>query len=450
MVCKRFSQTASGHLKALELGSAKLEEHPTTTFTQFSGLTRLQVSAHKGSDLRLFAHPRIAPVVTHARLWQSSSSGGEIIDELAHLALLPKLRSLVVNRVDGDLNDIGLLPDGLEELMIHAPYAWWHDKEGLSDTSPLTRFSKLTSLGIGIGEGASQSVQSLANLRNLRSLYLGNFSAVGVLSTLTMLTSLTWVLNSDQNRGPIFNDLGRMTWLSGLQVGSRFSRVTREDLECVAKLTGLTSLRMYYCSLPQGVTASSALSPLTRLVCLGFDLSFNGLPLLAGVNLGNLQSLKLWFVKGETSVLRYATMLTHLKLHCYDPVSLRGLGATLRRMSDLRSLGLSVTVKPATKSFRLSHALQPLTRLTKLDYNGHFGVDSDLRACGSLPSLRSLMLRAPTVTPVCLPALQAMSGLRQLALWSIRKADVSPDDVAEAFDAERLRRGWPRLRLYWG
>jgi hypothetical protein len=449
VVCKRFCQSASGRLKALMLNSATLEQHPTTTFMQFSGLTRLQVSLQKGSDLHLLGHPRVAPVVSHIRLWRYPSHGSLNPDDLAHLALLPKLRSLCVNGVEVDQGNIGLLPDGLEELMIHAPY-WWCNYEGLSDASPLSRFSKLTSLGIGLGEGAGQSVQSLTSLGNLRSLCLNKFSTLGVLSTLTMLTSLTWILDSDDlNRGLMFHDLCRLTGLSKLKVDNRFRGVAREDLACVAQLTGLTCLKLCECRLPDWVPGSSGLSPLTRLVCLGLFGLAGGLPLLAGLNLEEFQSLKLGHVQGDTSVLRRATRLTHLEFSCYRPVSLRGLGATLRRMSDLRSLRLSVDTKPATKSFRLSHALQPLTRLTKLDYTGHFKVDSDMRACASLPSLRCFGLRAPTITPAYLPALQAMSGLTGLGLLSMGTADVSVDDVVEALDAQRLRRGWPRLKRYW-
>jgi hypothetical protein len=396
----------------------------------------------------LLGHPRLAPVVSHIRFWRHPSHGSLNPDDLAHLALLPKLRSLCVNGVEIGLDNIRLLPDGLEELMIHAPYPWWDDRS-LNDASPLTQFSKLTSLGVGLGEGASQSVQSLTKLQNLRSLYLGNFSAVGVLSTLTMLISLTWVLRSAVSRGPMFNDLGRLTGLSELELRNRYRKVAREELACVAQLTGLTCLRMFECRLAEGETASSALSQLTRLVSLGLDWTTNGPPVVTGVNLGNLLSLKLWSVNGETTVLRHATRLTQLQLFCFESVALRGLGATLRRMSDLRSLMLLVNVVPATKSFRLAHALQPLTRLTELNYTGHFTVDSDMRACASLPSLRNMGLRARTITPACLPALQAMPGLTQLAVSSIKEADVSPN-VVEAFDAERLRRGWPRLKLYWG
>jgi hypothetical protein len=47
-----------------------------------------------------------------------------------------------------------------------------------------------------------------------------------------------------------------------------------------------------------------------------------------------------------------------------------------------------------------------------------------------------------------LPALQAMSGLTGLTLRNvyIGPEDLTPE-VRAGFDAERLRRGWPRLKL---
>jgi hypothetical protein len=447
IVCRCFCQSASSHLKALQLDCAALEQHPTAIFTRFSGLTRLEVAVHRESDLKLLAHPGIGPAVTHIKVWRFPPRGGQNTDDLAHLGLLPKLHSLLVNGVESDLANIELLPNGLEELTINDPYPWPPDK-GLKDASPLTQFSNLTSVRIGMAEGDGQSVRSLTSLRNLRSLCLGNFSAAGVLSTFTMLTSLTWICDPRVDRWSIFNDLSRLTQLSKLKVDAGFHEVAHEDLACVAQLTELTCLIMCNSWLPEWVPGSCPLSPLTRLASLGLYGLAGGVPLLASLNLEGLRSLKLGQVEGDTSVLRRATGLTQLEFESYDSVSIRGLGATLRRMSDLRSLSLSVHVAPGTKPFRLGHALKPLRHLTKLAYTGHFEVDGDITACTSLPSLRSLGLNASTITPACLPSLQAMPGLTQLALWSIRKAEVSPNMI-EAFDAERLRRGWPRLKLCW-
>jgi hypothetical protein len=76
-------------------------------------------------------------------------------------------------------------------------------------------------------------------------------------------------------------------------------------------------------------------------------------------------------------------------------------------------------------------------------------VDTDAAACASLPALRTLQLSGiPEVTPACLPALQAMSGLFELTLFNtgVRSRDVTPE-VRAAFDIERDKRGWPRLKL---
>jgi hypothetical protein len=73
---------------------------------------------------------------------------------------------------------------------------------------------------------------------------------------------------------------------------------------------------------------------------------------------------------------------------------------------------------------------------------------------GSAPSSHLELSDTQEVTPACWPALQAMSSLTVLVLVAtgIKSGDVTPE-VRAAFDCERVRRGWPCLRLevldYW-
>jgi hypothetical protein len=445
VVCKRFCRCASPHLKALELDWAALEQQPTANLTQFSGLTRLEVSLQTGSDLYLLAHPTIAPVVTHIQLWEFLSQGRQKTQELAHLALLPKLRSLRVQHAEGDFSSIELLPLGLKELAIGDP-----ELGNVKDASPITRFSKLTSLAIGMRGGPGDSIGNLTSLLNLRSLNVGSFSAVGVLSRFTMLTSLTWLgYRNGLNQEIIFHELGHLSGLSQLEVSTMWRDVGLDELSCLARLTGLTCLKMGECVFPESVAGSSALVPLTRLVSLDLPCTTVGVPLLPNLNLEAVQRLNLGRVYGDISSLRRATRLTHLEFAAGLPEPLVGLRKSLAGMSNLRSLSLSADVQRRPRSFRLGHVLQLLTRLTRLEYTGKFRVDSDMEACAALPGLRSLEFREVyAITPACLPALLAMSGLTDLTLWDtqITPADVTPE-MTNACDAERLRRGCPRLKL---
>jgi hypothetical protein len=75
-----------------------------------------------------------------------------------------------------------------------------------------------------------------------------------------------------------------------------------------------------------------------------------------------------------------------------------------------------------------------------------------METCVALPHLRELEFWGMSrVTPACLPALQAMSGLTHLTL---RDSTIHRDDVAAevraAFDVESIRRGWPRLKIELG
>jgi Leucine-rich repeat (LRR) protein len=444
LVCKLFRQSASGHLKALHLDSKDLEQSPSSSLTRLSGLRHLGVSINGSSQLPSFARLRIAPHISHVTVqWACFQDMQGGTDSLAPLALLPNLRSLVMGLPVG-VCEIESLPVRLKALHFAEPIR--------KDASCLTRFSGLRKLRVELAAGAGQSLGSLTSLRSLRALELTcGVSALRALSTFTMLTSVTWDVGfDDASPGDMFREMGQLTGLSRLEVRDILGKVARDHLACLLPLTKLTCLGLDECELADDVAASTALVPLTRLVSLRLLCQAYGMSLVRTLNLEAFQSLELSLVKGDTSVLHRATGLTHLDLDCWGSESLQGLGSTLRRMPELCSLSIDTGSKlQAQSAFNLSPVLQALTNLTKLRYSGNFTVDIDLRACAALPGLRNLRLTGISeVTPSCLPALQAMSGLSELTLChtGIRSADLTPE-VRAAFGVERHVRGWPRVEL---
>jgi hypothetical protein len=253
----------------------------------------------------------------------------------------------------------------------------------------------------------------------------------------------------------ILPDLGHLTRLSHLSLDHVEGYVEGEDFACLSVLTNLTCLNLQSCTLVDCVTDSLALVALTGLVSLGLCCEHVGLSVLPRLNLEEFQSLTLLYVEGDMSVLNRATRLSSLSLsrhsgQSYPDWHMDQLGQMIPRMMRLRSLELSFMGECHQRGrFPLSHILRVATELTCLRYWGPFSVAIDLKACGSLPGLRVLQLtHTPEVGPACWPALQAMCALTELALWhtGMQERDVT-SEVKQAFNCERVRRGWPRLKL---
>jgi hypothetical protein len=394
LVCKHVRQLGAARLKTLQLDCEALEQNATTDLRRLSSVTRLDVLISSACRLYLLAHPNIAPVITHVRLQQVSARDSGETEGLACLPLLPRLRSLSLRTADGDVSNIGLLLVGLEELEINNP-SLWPKPPGVIDASLLSRLCKLTSLTsltVDMAVGAAGSVGFLASLRNLRSLHLGCCPSVfGVLSTMPMLTSLTWVVDDSRiDRRRFFNDLTRMTGLLQLKVSYDGDNLTHEDLTCIAPGTKLTCLDLSGCGLDPFGDGKSALVPLTNLVSLGLQGDCVGLPVLATLKLEQFHGLTLTEVEGDTLVWRRATGLTHLELSCYlgnCEDSLHGLGATLVRMSGLRSLSLrclylrmDLYAYLTSIGLQLSLVLRALPCLTQLKCTGQLAADRDMTA----------------------------------------------------------------------
>jgi hypothetical protein len=337
LVSKHFHRSASGHLKALRIDCTSLQQPPTTRFTQLSGLTRVNVSIEDDAQLHLLAHPNIAPVITHVTVERVMSlhrlaplslatSGIELApNDLAHLKLLPKLRSL---SLEGDIRNIDLVPLGLEGLVL------WGGISG--SVSPLTRLLWLTRLTIHV-QGTVSSVGSLTALLNLRFLrILCESGPPSMLSSLTTLRELILIIfGTGRPVGSIFSDLVHLTGLSDLMVPHSDVDLRLEDLACLAHLTKLTGLRLDGSTLAECVAGSSVLVSLTGLVSLGICGGPIGMSLLSQVNVKAYKWLGLTGSCGDISVLQRAMGMTWLKLEWGREGAdrLPELGLTLARMS---------------------------------------------------------------------------------------------------------------------
>jgi hypothetical protein len=453
LVSKDLHRSASGYLKALWIPCATIQQPPSNTFPQLSVLTRVKVSVEDIAQLHLLAHPRIAPYITHVKMERDivnslaplslASPNDELApNDLAHLNLLPKLRSLSLR---ADISNINLFPLTLENLLL------WKTIPG--SVSPLTRLSglrKLTFIAMG---GAVSSLGSLTALMNLRVLTIACESGPpGMLSILTRLTELcVIILGTRAAVGSDFSVLVHLTGLFELTVPHSKVDLRLEDLAWLTYLTKLTGLSFRLSPLAECVAGSSVLVSLTNLVYLTIPGGPLGISLLSNVNVGAFKWLTLYGSCGDISVLQRAMGLSWLELEWSREGAeyLPELGPTLARMSGLVRLVLHVDNEvDSPEVFHLSPVLPALRRLTYLEYKGSFTA-GDLEACAALPKLRKLVLRGTQeVTVACVPALQAMSDLDELKLLNtgIHQDELTPE-VRAGFDVERLRHGWARLKL---
>jgi hypothetical protein len=390
----------------------------------------------------------IARYVSHVELDETYDLGDAKL--LAPLKHLSQLRSLSAKPSEGGRCNLSLLPAGLVELAVRGPEeeTCW---EGVQDATPLGRFTALTSLTMDTDFGAGASLGLLTRLINLKSLNIKTCpAAIGVVRTLTSLTSLTWLQYGESRQGEtMFDDMAHLTGLSRLRFVS-WDDITHHSLECIAHLTRLSHLNMGSRSLAD-CAARSMLVPLTGLVSLELECGTVGKELLSCLNLEAFNELTAHNVQGPIHFLPRAGGLTRLELHCDHRGSVEELETMIAGMTNLQDLRLY----GAGEHFKLDSILHALTKLTRLDYEGSLIVQGgfvpsrDLSACAALPCLRSLCLLAHLeVTCACLPALQAMTGLSHLQLQctDIASRHLTPEVIA-GFNAERRRRGWPDLKI---
>jgi hypothetical protein len=206
LLCKPLCQFASGHLKALQLDCTALEQPPTSSSTRLSGLTRVEVSVKRRNRICLITHANVAPVITYVDLQQARPDDGP--ESVDNLNLLPNLRSLSLHV---EPSKIKFLPTGLEELRIKY---YLH-----KDVSSLTQISALTTLEVALTARGELSFGRLTSLLNLRSLNMRcGLSTLRVITTFSMVTSLTWRVDSGESPQSTFPGLGQLTKLSYLKV----------------------------------------------------------------------------------------------------------------------------------------------------------------------------------------------------------------------------------------
>jgi hypothetical protein len=447
LVCASFHQSATPHIKKLQVGGATLQQENVPDFRRFPGLTHLAITFTHGTPLCCLQNPRTAPYVSHVNL--DSSHDTQNAEVLARLTDLPKLRSVCLEPVKGDQCKLSLLPSGLEHLAVREPFLE-RDSAGMQDATGLSRLTNLRSLEMDMGMGAGASLGVLTSLRNLKSLTISTGPwALGVVRFLTSLTSLTWALLAESNQR-MFHDIAYLTRLSRLHFsGGRHIR--HASIACIAHLTSLSHLDMGHHKLARCAARSTALVPLTGLVSLEMSCKGVGKSLLSCLNIKALKALTLHEAQGHIDFVARATGLTRLEVNGDWDRSVQGLSATVARLAGLQDLSLH---SPG-EGFQLNLLLRTVTNLTRLEYGGGSMKGRDLRACGSLPYLRTLCLNGlEDITPACLPALQEMTGLTQLRLvcTGIAPKHLTPDVIA-GFNAERCRRGWPDLKIkchWWG
>ncbi len=443
LVCTTLHQGATAHICKLHLDGRSLEQDLVPDFRQFSGLTDLAITLTRKTPLFHVAHPGFAPFVTHVELDAGYDLGDAKV--LAPLRDLPKLASLTLNPLEDDRCNLALLPSGLETLTVRGPEGLsWAEME---DVRPLNRFPNLKSLTMDMVEGAGACLGVLTTLHNLVSLDMSTCpSALGLVRVLTGLTSLSWLVYGVANQSePMFQEVSHLTGLSELHVSCWWDNITHDSLACIAHLTRLTHLDLGDRSLASCVAGSTAIVPLTRLVCLEIECGTVGRSQLSCLNLKALKSLTMHNLQGPIHVLFRATRLTRLEMHCVSRGSVQQLSASLVQMIQLQALTLLNTCE----EFQLNCILCALTNLTKLDYDGPFVPSRDLKACAALPGLRSLRLLGQLeVTRACLPALQEMTGLTHLHLqYTGIAARHLTREVLSGFNVERRRRGWPDLKI---
>jgi hypothetical protein len=204
LVCGRFRQSSLTHVKALRLDCETLQQHPTSNFTQFTGLTHLKVTINRTGRLHLLAHPRIAPLITHIHIPGHRDVEVPGAEELPHLNSLLKLRTLDFWGYRHQAQD---LQAWLEELRVG----------NSMNLSNLTHLSQLTRIKMIAGRQEAEALGSLTGLRNLCCLDLRTeTTALEVLSHLSRLTKLSLDALNIINYPLMFRDLAQLTGLCDL------------------------------------------------------------------------------------------------------------------------------------------------------------------------------------------------------------------------------------------
>ena len=182
------------------------------------------------------------------------------------------LTSITIYEQERGVSDLTGLDHAINLMELHL-----YDSHSISDISPITGLTNLTSLGLGHNQ--ISDISPIAGLTNLTSLGLaGNrISDISSVAGLTNLTELDLGGNSISDISP----LAGLTNLTELDLGDNFI----SDISFVAGLTNLTRLRLDN----NFILDISVLAGLINLesLDLGYNLMFDLSPLVANTGLGD-------------------------------------------------------------------------------------------------------------------------------------------------------------------
>ena len=253
------------------------------------------------------------------------------------------------------------------------------DSNTISDISPLSHLTKLTSLNLSGNDISDFS--PLSNLTNLTTLTLIN-TTISNLLPLTNLTSLTDLnLAGNDLSNSDFSPLTSLTSLTRLEL-----LVTKiSDVSKLSSLANLTSLDLSYNS----ISDISVLSGLTKLTSL--NISWNSI--------------------SDISVLSGLTKLTNLVLS----------GNSISDISTLSSLTKLIWLTIGNNSISDISQLSGLTNLTGL--NLWYNSISDISALAGLTKLTSLTIDSNSISDIS--PLSRLTNLTWLTIGRNSISDIS-------------------------
>ncbi len=284
---------------------------------------------------------------------------------------------------------------------LDAPNANISDLTGLEYATNLTRLDLDENYVSGQGWVNSNSVSDLSplsGLTNLTSLVLGG-NSISDISAVSGLTNLTYL----SLRGNSISDISAVSDLTNLASLS-LNRNNLSDISPLSGLTNLTSLGLK----GNSISDISAVSGLTNLTSLG--LNGNSISDISAVS-GLTKLISLYAGGNSISNISALAGLTNL----------RDLGLSLNSISDLSSLvGLT---NLATLTLRYNNisdisAVSGLTKLISL-YAGGNSI-SNISALAGLTNLRDLGLEGNSISD-----LSSLVGLTNLATLTLRYNNIS-------------------------
>ncbi len=472
LVCRSFSQLASGLLHTLKLPAKDLPERrsflprllssPAVGFSHFPKARRVTISGVKpdNGDFQRLTHPNVRAAVTDLEVILCRVSG-----ELKRFTLptLSNLRSLTVPHYGA--SQCLTLPTTLQELSLEGCVAC-PSAEALMGLTNLT--SLTVSVSAALDLSSHPSCHSLTVLSALQRLTIScRESSMPSVTMLTQLTHLVWLPN-DRGPGQSLLPFTAFQKLAHLGIGVHISSL---GFESISRITTLRSLDI--ASLSRAFRGAGLLSVLgcLSLTSLGLDCYSLDRSFLARTTLKGLEALALGSAghlsEAHVHALKHATALTQLEFFLgilRDNFQVAHVCQSLSCMSRLQALSLSSLNVGAWDQYpSCSNIVGAVTGLTRLSWVGELVTDADLAACAGLRKLRmwSLTVRSMRLftSPITHNALLKLAKSPELSVLKLYNLGVCnqffpplTDEALAEVNCRRLSRGWPDLdiRRYGG